>query len=815
MTTNGTRSTLSASSGGIRSLSEDLRESSAARRRICIATDDIVGPVRNGGIGTAYSGLAQVLAAAGHDVTVLYTASQVCESESIDHWIDYYARLGVHFVALPAPEGEVGASRALVVSYSIYEWLKQHSFDIVHFPDWQGRAYYSCLAKRQGLAFADTLLCIGTHGPRSWNRMGNESFPSTTDQLETEFMERRAVEAADVVISPSRFMLEWMRGCGWKLPARSFVHQNVLLGEHAAAPAQEQEARLREVVFFGRLEKRKGLELFCGALDRLAQGKETPGAAFTVTFLGKSGDMERVSGKDFVMQRAPAWPWNVEMISDFDHRQAIAYLREPGRLAVIPSLTDNSPFTVLECLGHGISVIACDVGGIAELIAADDRQRVCFEPKDEALARRLTDLARTGLRPAAQAVSSRATCEGWIDWHGTVRIAPSTRQTPGSSPRVSVCLLHFNRPNYLRHAIDSLRCQDYDNFEVVLVDDGSTDPAALQFLDSLETEFHTRSWKLLREKNRFRGAARNSAAQVASGEYLLFMDDDNCAMPHEISTFVKAATNSGADVLTCCMETFAGDGAPVPSGAGRRWLFLGGCAPVGLFRNCFGDTNALFRTSVFRALGGFGEEYGIGHEDWELLARAVVAGYRLEVVPEALFWYRQSEVGRERRTRNSYRFHLNSLKPYLQAVPESLRDIILLAHGQNVHRGGLTDIRASAVAVDVKASIRAARTVGLRGDTDGSMQLFKEAMDAAQLSGQTPLILEVLLNTAKLLADIGRWGPALQLVNDALDVAASAAHFGAVAQARELQAYVVQGAAMGSGGHAAAPAAATAAGKRA
>ena len=69
---------------------------------ICIVTCDIVGPIRNGGIGTAYYNLAHALARAGHKVTVLYALGQFCENETIDHWQAEYAKHRIEFVPLPA-----------------------------------------------------------------------------------------------------------------------------------------------------------------------------------------------------------------------------------------------------------------------------------------------------------------------------------------------------------------------------------------------------------------------------------------------------------------------------------------------------------------------------------------------------------------------------------------------------------------------------------------------------------------------------------------------------------------------------------------
>jgi GT2 family glycosyltransferase len=252
-------------------------------------------------------------------------------------------------------------------------------------------------------------------------------------------------------------------------------------------------------------------------------------------------------------------------------------------------------------------------------------------------------------------------------------------------PLVSVCLVHFNRPHFLRQALDSVRTQDYPHFEVILVDDGSTDQHALSLLQSLEPEFAERGWKIIRQQNRYLGAARNTAANMARGKYLLFMDDDNVAKPHELRTFVAVAEYGGADILTCHVERFSSSQSPLSSRSGstptEEWGPLGAALAVGLCDNVFGDANALFRRSVFIQLGGFTEQYGVGHEDWELFAKACLAGFRLEVIAAPLFYYRVqpgSMLSSSKRNANL----LRSATPYLEGAPPWLQQILLGYQGQ-------------------------------------------------------------------------------------------------------------------------------------
>jgi GT2 family glycosyltransferase len=165
------------------------------------------------------------------------------------------------------------------------------------------------------------------------------------------------------------------------------------------------------------------------------------------------------------------------------------------------------------------------------------------------------------------------------------------------------------------------------------------------------------------------------------------MDDDNVAKPGELSTFVQVAQRTGADMLTAFMDLFSGSDAP-PAGQvpGERYLFLGAAAAVGAFTNCFGDANMLVRRDVFLALGGFVEERDYAHQDWELLARAVLQGFHLEVVPEALFHYRIQPDSMVRTTQR-YANLSGSFRPYLQALPASLRPALMVAHGLMLELG--------------------------------------------------------------------------------------------------------------------------------
>src|SRR5947208_2569322 len=71
---------------------------------VCIVTSELIGPFKNGGIGTAMTGLAEQLARSGCAVTVLYTGVITRREPSVDPWVSRYAVKGITLTALPASD---------------------------------------------------------------------------------------------------------------------------------------------------------------------------------------------------------------------------------------------------------------------------------------------------------------------------------------------------------------------------------------------------------------------------------------------------------------------------------------------------------------------------------------------------------------------------------------------------------------------------------------------------------------------------------------------------------------------------------------
>ncbi len=653
---------------------------------------DIAGPYHCGGVGAAYQGLAVALASAGHDVTVLYTSDSM--RGDLPHWREWYASRGIRFVHAPQPKAApLWYSKRKEASLACYRNVVAHGpFDVVHFHEWLGLPYYSLLAKRQGLAFEDTLLCVGTHGPMRWSRAGEGKLAASRDDLIVDFMERRSVELSDVVISPSRYMLDWMVRDGWALPERAYVAQNLLdlpdvldvtsAGLRGGAKGG-RDAPPDEIVFFGRLDRRKGVVFFCDVLDRIAASAPSD---LAVSFLGSVVMLDEPSDA-VIRRRAASWPFRLSIMTNVDRGDALAYLAEPGRLAVMPSLADNLPCTVQECIAAKIPFLTNDVGGTRELIDASTHATVTVPPRVDAFANRLLEVLASGQPPAAPARATAAARKLWTGWHASL-----VTKSPPSPPRsrvasVSVCIAHYERPRELAIMLDSLVTQTHEDFDIVVADDGSASESSRAELAAFERGIGDGRVALLRLENSGPGAARHAAAEHARGEYLLFVDDDDYLECEALETLIRVAERTGADVLVSAYRRFRGDSSPdIADVEAEPVVPLGPALAAGLIYPELGGTMIFVRREAYMAVGGFPRERDVD-EDWELLLALVAAGFELQAIPETLFWYREREASRSRAD-NRFARNLSRIRRFEKMLPSELRDLAALAYGQ---LGGASD----------------------------------------------------------------------------------------------------------------------------
>jgi hypothetical protein len=696
---------------------------------VCIVSPDVLGPVKAGGLASWATTLAVSLARHEHDVSLLYTTPEQCAEKTLLHWQAAYQREGVHLIPLPDPAGpRLTGDPAAQRAYRVYEWLSTRAFGVVFFPTRSGAGYFSSLAKRQGLAFASTVL-VGVEQPTSAERrVDNGQEPVNLADAALDFIEREALALADGVATRDQN--------DGQADARRIVRP--MLVPHAARSDVEPLApvAVTELVHVGRLEARKGLALLCAALDRLAQSDHTP---VRVTFLGPDGRVGALRGSEYVREHAAHWPWPVTMLCDLDQYDNLQYLKGPGRMAVLAGRADSA---LLECLGIGVPVQAVDHPAHVPLIAAEDRSQVLFAPSVDALTTALQGalhhpVARPRLEPALIGAE-----RVWVDWPGQLALRAMVEQVlrdPDEGPeRIKVVVTTYNQSLWLRQCLEALKSQDDVALEVVIVDDGSTSDEARQALVRLAPDLTRQGWRLLRRSSHHPAAARNAgwrAHNASPGDYILFLDSTDLLKPDAIAAMARA-TISGAHMLTGCQDEL--DGPALPKAPAVRRIALGGCLPAGLVHNVLGSGPLLVRADTLTRLGGFPEDEAPGVDPvWALLTRAALAGLTCQPVPVPVSWLRTPATA--------------SARPmgWARLLPAGLAGLPTLVSGMQAANQALDLAVPQAQAMGVLYG--ATRLLDAGQDEAARMMAF-EAVGLARRAADPTILLRTLLDAATVLA---------------------------------------------------------------
>jgi glycosyltransferase involved in cell wall biosynthesis len=192
-------------------------------------------------------------------------------------------------------------------------------------------------------------------------------------------------------------------------------------------------------------------------------------------------------------------------------------------------------------------------------------------------------------------------------------------------PLISVIIPTYNRAGYLQLALESVLCQEYPCYEVLVVDDGSTDdtPAVLAR--------QAGRVRALRQANAGPSAARNRGIREARGELVAFLDSDDLMVPGRLAR--QAALFVRDPELGLVAGAYAkigpqGEalGSVVLSRADRRRLVRGEW-----YRNFFATPTVMARRSCFESAGLFPEDVSFG-EDWDMWLR-IMAGHRCRYLP--------------------------------------------------------------------------------------------------------------------------------------------------------------------------------------
>lgn len=660
-----------------KNLARGVRSLLSGMSRVAIVSYDVQTILgKSGGVGVFTTRWANLLRQAGETVTIVMTRID-CEPMRVDpEWRARHQSNSISLIELQAPPGlstrwpEAPSMRISEIAAPVLK-----GFDVVYLQDWANPGFHLLRERRYSPAAGPVCVTV-LHGPSEWGLSSNGKYPELPNDLHLAYQERYSARHSDFVVSPSRYMARHLEGIGWKFPGEVEV-----LGLPMPRPengsAYNPSTPLRTIVYFGRVEERKGVRIFVAALQNLAKnGSYKP----SVVLLGAAKDQNLLQSSMRSLKEAG---FTTSHEGSLDSDGAIRFLRETSHetLCVIPSPADNHPYALVEAsLIPGLNVIACRGGGAPEVLPAAEAHLCDPLPRD--LAGKIAERIKAPLPPSQLA---RYDCDNanarWMEFHrkaiGWGR-ARSRRPAPARKLTVDVCTTYYQKSAYLSQLVDALEQQTENDFHVIAVDDGSPDAESQRVFEEQAARTAIHGWDFYRQENAFVDAARNSAARRGTGELILFVDSDDVPARNAVARMREAMELSGDDALICASYLFAGGKRPFDLTTGEVStppyainIPLGMDLVGGLLNPCaFGGSMFIIRRSVFEKVGGFRELRGAGHEEWELYVRLALAGFRIDVLPDLLHYYRQLEGGlartlpseaSRRRLLDAYEDHLKTL----------------------------------------------------------------------------------------------------------------------------------------------------------
>ncbi|MDX9893650.1 MAG: glycosyltransferase [Patescibacteria group bacterium] len=199
-----------------------------------------------------------------------------------------------------------------------------------------------------------------------------------------------------------------------------------------------------------------------------------------------------------------------------------------------------------------------------------------------------------------------------------------------SAVALSIIIPCFNDGQYLPEALSSIEKITGVNYEVIIIDDGSTDQSTLEILNNLDSD----TYHVIRQNHQGPSVARNNGIEKANGAYLLPLDADNKINPEYVYRGLKILTSQPEiDIVYSDRQEF---------GLSDKIISLTDFDINKISQINYIDTCAIFRSTVWEQCGGYDQNMD-GLEDWEFWINAYSQGCKFYHLSEPLFYYRKKQ----------------------------------------------------------------------------------------------------------------------------------------------------------------------------
>jgi glycosyltransferase involved in cell wall biosynthesis len=241
--------------------------------------------------------------------------------------------------------------------------------------------------------------------------------------------------------------------------------------------------------------------------------------------------------------------------------------------------------------------------------------------------------------------------------------------------KVSVIIPCYNQGQFINEAIDSVLKQTFKDFEIIIVNDGSTDADTVNILNSLDEKY-----VLIHTKNQGLASARNTGIHLSKGDYILPLDADDKIAPKYLEEAVKVLDLNKKVKVVYSKAAFFGK-------VQGEWVLPDYSWERMLYQNII-FCSALFRRSDFDKTIGYNSNMKYGWEDWDLWLSILKDGGGVYKLENVMFFYRKhsssmvENINKDKcvRTYLEQQLIINHCEVYLQHYPDPLTLLRELNH---------------------------------------------------------------------------------------------------------------------------------------